>query len=220
MAVDTHAGLLEMVHNLGGVLNVSEMVDQLVNFMGESGSSPNHIVVRTACLQWVCMLMALSPEGISKSVTPLSSAAQDVQRDSNLLRDKILRPVLDTLRHSETEVVVAALKVLAQVMEGKALQPALLALDPASTSSEEAASTDNMFRQVTDKILDLFEEDRQLLEVRGQLIIRELCNHLDVRRLYVTVAQYIRNGEPKILKGLLIEQKNKPPHSAQKNYRK
>lgn len=34
-----------------------------------------------------------------------------------------------------------------------------------------------------------------MLESRGRLMIRELCRHLDPRRLYVTVARAIQQDE-------------------------
>mmetsp|Transcript_8624 Transcript_8624/g.19228 ORF Transcript_8624/g.19228 Transcript_8624/m.19228 type:complete len:764 (+) Transcript_8624:100-2391(+) len=209
MAVDTHAGLLEMVHNLGGDrVNVSDLVDELVTFMdkNQSGSNNNNnMAVRTACLQWVCMLLTLCPDGILSTAddlvvtSPSKKAGGEVQADvkkkevgKESMRDKILRPVLDSLRHSESEVVVAALKVLAQIMEGKT-EKSRLPSSLVDDSQAQARANESMFSEVSSKILNIFEEDRQLLETRGTLIIRQLCKHLDVRRLYITVAHYVRS---------------------------
>ena len=42
------------------------------------------------------------------------------------------------------------------------------------------------------RLLLVFSNERELLESRGRLMIRQLCGHLDPRRLYVTVARAIQ----------------------------
>jgi len=77
----------------------------------------------------------------------------------------------------------------AQIMEGSV------------TDEEDAADeqTDDLFTLSTTRLLQLFKRDfshlkrdRQMLEERGRLIIRQLCGHLNARRLYLTVARSIR----------------------------
>lgn len=45
------------------------------------------------------------------------------------------------------------------------------------------------------RLLLVFSKEREMLESRGRLMIRELCRHLDPRRLYVTVARAIQQDE-------------------------
>ena len=42
------------------------------------------------------------------------------------------------------------------------------------------------------RLLLVFSSEREMLESRGRLMIRQLCGHLDPRRLYVTVARAIQ----------------------------
>jgi len=160
MAVEVHQELLEMVDNLTDDVPVSVLVDKLLDSMQSKA-----MVVRTACLQWVCMLLSQSP-------------AQMLQHDS---LHKLFDPVFDTLLHPEDEVVVAALRVLARIMEGR------------DTSKDDMPleNSPDLFTDVTHRLLRLFASDRRMFESRGRVVIRQLCGHLDSKRLYVTVARAI-----------------------------
>eukprot|EP00928_Gymnodinium_smaydae_P043651 TRINITY_DN29203_c0_g2_i2.p1 TRINITY_DN29203_c0_g2~~TRINITY_DN29203_c0_g2_i2.p1 ORF type:complete len:331 (-),score=54.94 TRINITY_DN29203_c0_g2_i2:240-1232(-) len=79
------------------------------------------------------------------------------------------------------EVVAAALTVIAQVMEGRA---------PGQDDSQ-AGTPEDLFTVVTHRLLRLFAENRQMLETRGRLMIRQLCGHLNPRRLYIIAARAI-----------------------------
>ena len=49
-------------------------------------------------------------------------------------------------------------------------------------------SDDDGFYIFVKKLLLLFERDQRLLESRGSFIIRQLCLHLDVEKMYFTMA--------------------------------
>lgn len=175
MAVDQHSSLLEMVQNLSGGVPAGALVDRLVQAMHAKSS----MVVQTACLQWVCMLLSRSPEQLLQRGTLHS----------------VLTPIFETLLHPEDEVVVAALRVLAQIMEGR-------------TADEDVlphAAQEDLFAVVTQRLLRLFVSDRKMLETRGRLMIRQLCEHLDARRFFVTVARAIRQevGDPEFAQQLV-----------------
>jgi len=160
LAVEMNNGLLEMVQTLQEDIPVARLVDQLLASMQQRDS----MVVRTACLQWICMLL-----GQPKS---------QMRQRSTL--DRLFRPIFDTLLHPDDEVVVAALTVLAQIMEGRTPE-----------TDEVSEEGEDLFTEVTHRLLRLFAKERQMLENRGRLMMRQLCGHLDPRRLYITVARAI-----------------------------
>jgi len=165
MANEMNNGLLEMVSNLESVIPVDLLVEQLLDSIQKRDSN----AVRTACLQWICMLIAQSP-------------AQMLRRT---MLDRLIPPIFETLQHPDDEVMVAALRVLAQIMEGR---------NPEEDDIEDEHGS-SLFQVMAHRLLRLFASDRQMLESRGRLMIRQLCGHghLDPRRLYVTVARSIQN---------------------------
>jgi len=163
MAVEMNNGLLEKAHNLNSEIPVDRLVDKLI----ESMKSKESMVMRTACLQWVCMLIAQSP-------------TQTLKRDT---LHRLFSPIFETLLHPDDEVVAAALRVLAMIMEGRSC----------AEDSLPDENGDDLFTAVTHRLLHNFSSDRGMLETRGRLMIRQLCGHLDPRRLFVTVARAIQD---------------------------
>merc|ERR1712039_189816 len=51
---------------------------------------------------------------------------------------------------------------------------------------------EDLFTCVTHRLVGLFARNQGMLETRGRLMIRQLCGHLNPRRLYVTVARVIK----------------------------
>jgi len=162
MANEMNNGLLDMVSNLENSIPVDQLVEQLLNSIQVRDS----MVVRTACLQWICMLLVQSP----------------VQMLRRSTLDRLCDPIFDTLQHPDDEVMVAALRVLAQIMEGR---------NPEDDEIQDEHGS-NLFQVMSQRLLRLFASDRQMLESRGRLMIRQLCGHLDPRRLYMTVARSIQ----------------------------
>jgi len=171
MAVEVHQELIEMVSNLSSDIPVVPLVDKLLESMQSKGME-----IRTACLEWICMLLKKSP-------------AKMLHHDS---LHKLYEPVFDTLLHAEDEVVVAALQVLTRIMEGRdAIGEGDDAVAIVGATKEVRAEHLDLFTDATHRLLRLFASDRKMFESRGQLAIRQLCAHLDPKRLYVTVARAI-----------------------------
>merc|ERR1712113_102802 len=87
---------------------------------------------------------------------------------------RIYPPIFETLLRDDDEVVVAALRVLAQIMEGGTM--------PEEGLQDEDGDGD-LFTMIAHRLIRLFASDRNMLESRGRLMIRQLCGHLDPRRL-------------------------------------
>ena len=56
-------------------------------------------------------------------------------------------------------------------------------------------SEDGYFTSFMENLLQLFSTDRKLLEVRGNLIIRQLCMNLSPERIYKKLADCIEKEE-------------------------
>lgn len=164
MAIETNNELLELTHRFAHEMKVEPLVCRLLSHM-QTQASPQSVPQRTACLQWICMLLAQNP-------------AQMLQRD---MLHRLFSPLFGTLMLPDDEVVVAALRVLAQIMEGR----------DQKEDEKEDSEGDDTFTVVAKRLLKLFASDKKMLESRGRLMIRQLCGHLDPRRLYVTVARAI-----------------------------
>lgn len=110
-------------------------------------------------------------EHVSTRVTALSwiymlheKSPQDINKNIG----EILPALLKTLSDNADEVVLINLQVMARI------------------------SLDNtQFMRVLNAIVQLFLEDRMLLESRGALIIRKLCSLLDCTNIYVTLSTII-----------------------------
>ena len=60
-------------------------------------------------------------------------------------------------------------------------------------------SEDSYFKSFMVNLLQLFSTDRNLLEVRGNLIIRQLCTNLSPERIYRTLADCLEKEEVSIV---------------------
>lgn len=64
-------------------------------------------------------------------------------------------------------------------------------------------SEDGYFTSFMVNLLQLFSTDRKLLEVRGNLIIRQLCMNLSPERIYRTLADCLEKEEVKLLETIV-----------------
>lgn len=62
-----------------------------------------------------------------------------------------------------------------------------------SSSSEEG-----YFRSFMENLLELFSTDRRLLDIRGSLIVRQLCLSLGAERIYRTFSEILEREEVRL----------------------
>mmetsp|Transcript_108187 Transcript_108187/g.312659 ORF Transcript_108187/g.312659 Transcript_108187/m.312659 type:complete len:741 (-) Transcript_108187:145-2367(-) len=169
MAVENNNSLLEMARHVSSELPVDALIGQLKSSMRPSSRSRGCCVVRTDCLQWMCLLLSRSTDKALRMK----------------MMDNFGNAIFETLKGQDDEVVAAALDVLALIMEGRR--------DKDEDVRDEEGR--DFFDVVANRLLDLFKQ--QTLEEKGWLVIRHLCGHLDVRRLYTTVARAIQEAAAK-----------------------
>lgn len=95
--------------------------------------------------------------------------------------------LLKTLSDPAEEVVKKDLKLLTQIARN---------------------SEDDYFTNLMVNLLQLFSTDRRLLETRGNLVIRELCDNLSPERIYRTLAETIEKEEDVEFASIMIQHLN------------
>lgn len=94
------------------------------------------------------------------------------------------------------------LKTLSDIAEPVVIQDLQL-LSQLSKNSE-----DNYFSSFMVSLLQLFSTDRKLLEIRGNLIIRQLCINLKPERIYRTFADCIEKDEDIEFSSIMVQNLN------------
>jgi|EP00908_Phaeocystis_cordata_P025753 vacuole morphology and inheritance protein 14 len=70
------------------------------------------------------------------------------------------------------------------------------------------APTEEHFGPLVEHLLHLFRRERVLLEKRGALIVRQLCEHLAPRKVFVTLAGGLRSEEDLEFASQMVQQLN------------
>lgn len=209
MAVDLNNSLLELSGSLGDGLPVTELVTKLRDRLrppppGRQLGAPaaatgsedptGLVVVQVACLQWICLLLADSPQ-------------QMLQKET---MKELFMPIFENLMHPHDQVVIASLRVMAQIMEAHPVEELTIedffqdrCVD--TFTAPRAPGPVDLFTKIVERLLLVFSSEREMLESRGRLMIRQLCGHLDPRRLYVTVARAIQQEPNKDFAQKLVQ---------------
>lgn len=103
------------------------------------------------------------------------------------LHDGTFPVLLKTLSDSAEAVVIQDLQLLSQLSKN---------------------SEDNYFSSFMVALLKLFSTDRRLLEIRGNLIIRQLCINLSPERIYRTFADCIERDEDIEFSSIMVQNLN------------
>ncbi|OAP58530.1 hypothetical protein AYL99_07620 [Fonsecaea erecta] len=175
-----------------------------------------------------------SPEGSSEieqsppEVTPRSTAAPSPQPMADLDYAAAVNALTLQFLNEHEETRVAALSwliMLHRKAPKKVLAfndgtfPALLKTlsDPAEAvvtrdlqllSQISKNSEDGYFTSFMVALLQLFSTDRKLLEIRGNLIIRQLCINLQPERIYRTLADCIEKDEDIEFASIMVQNLN------------
>ena len=120
------------------------------------------VPTKLSALKWVNMLM------------------EKRQRDMNNFVQDLLPVLLRTLSDPSDQVVLLNLQVLSRIS---------LAQREEMEGALEKDKEEAQFQLVLNAILDLFAQDRHLLETRGSLIIRKLCVLLNAKSVYIKMAE-------------------------------
>lgn len=204
MAVDLNNSLLDLAHRLGESLPVQALVAKLSELLVAQGKRPEGegpMVVHIACLQWICLLLSDSPAAMLRKET----------------LKELFMPIFESLLHPNDEVVITALRVLAQIMEAKPVEEELCIEDllpeeecttagsASASSSTGSEKRSDLFTVIVHRLLREFSTHQEMLESRGRLMIRQVCGYLDPQRLYVTVARAIQQEKDRAFAQKLVQ---------------
>lgn len=131
------------------------------------------------------LTMELLSEHIGTRVAALQWINMLHQKDATEMNKSIgdlLPALLKTISDSADEVVLINLQVLARI------------------SLDEV-----QFLRVLNSLVELFQEDRLLLESRGALVIRKLSSLLDPRDIYISLASILSDRSDLEFVGLMVQ---------------
>ncbi|KAF8475720.1 vacuolar protein 14 C-terminal Fig4p binding-domain-containing protein [Kalaharituber pfeilii] len=103
------------------------------------------------------------------------------------INDGTFPALLKTLSDSSDQVVKRDLQLLSQISQN---------------------SEDDYFTLFMVNLLSLFSTDRRLLETRGNMIIRELCTHLNPEKIYRTLADILEKDEDVEFASIMVQNLN------------
>jgi vacuole morphology and inheritance protein 14 len=193
VAERTNDDLLQLVRDTNGEFELRPLLETLTNELLEKEDVPT----KMASLQWLNMLK------------------EKRMQDMHTYTVNLLPVLLRTLSDPSDAVVLLDLQILSRI--------SLTAPNDATTSMVENATNisdlnplfvdkeekhrdsptliseprEAQFQLVLNAILNLFAQDRQLLETRGSLIIRKLCVLLNARAVYIRMAETLSSYESK-----------------------
>mmetsp|Transcript_30458 Transcript_30458/g.46463 ORF Transcript_30458/g.46463 Transcript_30458/m.46463 type:complete len:804 (-) Transcript_30458:91-2502(-) len=124
--------------------------------------SKEDVRTKMAALRWINMLMEKRTNDMAEHV------------------EKLLPILLRTLSDPSDAVVLLNLQVLSRIS---------LAHREEMEGAKESEKEEAQFQLVLNAILNLFAADRNLLEIRGSLIIRKLCVLLNAKSVYIRMAE-------------------------------
>ena len=138
------------------------------------------------------LLETLTNELLEKEDVPTKMAAlgwinmlmEKRKTDMNEFTETLLPVLLRTLSDPSDTVVLLDLQVLSRI--------SLAHKDELGFVEE---TEESQFQLVLNAILNLFAQDRQLLETRGSLIIRKLCVLLNAKAVYIRMADTLSSFE-------------------------
>ena len=167
--------LLALVRDTKGPFALPPLLETLTKELLEKEDVPT----KMAALRWINMLM------------------EKRKSDMDVFAEDILPVLLRTLSDPSDPVVLLDLQVLSRISLSNSRSDeendAKSGKQPESV--EPVRTEEAQFQLVLNAILNLFAQDRQLLETRGSLIIRKLCVLLNAKSVYIRMANTLASYE-------------------------
>ena len=154
--------------------HVNFALKELLDTLTKELLNKDDVPTKMAALRWINMLM------------------EKRKKDMNNFIEDLLPVLLRTLSDRSDAVVLLNLQVLSRIS---------LAQGGDKGTAASGETEEIQFQLVLNAILNLFAQDRQLLETRGSLIIRKLCVLLNAKSVYIRMAETLSsyehvNGQP------------------------
>lgn len=170
VAERTNDDLLTLVRDTEGEFDLQPLLETLMQELLEKEDVPTKLAV----LRWINMLM------------------EKRKMDMNAYIEELLPVLLRTLSDPNDQVVLLNLQVLSRISLARRTDSQEVDIPGIETDEE---TEEARFQLVLNAILNLFAQDRQLLETRGSLIVRKLCVLLNAKSVYIRMADALASYE-------------------------
>ncbi|GKY98408.1 hypothetical protein MPSEU_000798300 [Mayamaea pseudoterrestris] len=167
MADKTNNDFSNLVRDTTSPFELVPLLNTLTNELLEKEDVPT----KMAALRWINMLMEKGSTGMREYT------------------ESLLPVLLRTLSDPSDAVVLLNLQVLSRISLASNTSN-IRGMPQLPKETEEA-----QFQLVLNAILNLFAQDRQLLETRGSLIIRKLCVLLNAKSVYIRISDTLSSLE-------------------------
>jgi len=161
VAERANSDLLGLLRDTKNDFELEVLLETLIKEMSQKDDVPTKVAV----LKWVNMLL------------------EKRKRDIDVYIDRLMPPLLQLLKDQSDSVVLLTVQVLSRI--------SLPQIVPDGSISRDSPRDEAQFEMVIKSILALFNNDRNLLETRGSLIVRRLCVLLNAKSVYLVMADII-----------------------------
>ncbi|GAA5857686.1 hypothetical protein JCM8547_004330 [Rhodosporidiobolus lusitaniae] len=190
---------------------------------------------RVAALEWLTMLHQKAPrkilagdDSISSSTRSRPVPSQDSSRQNTSSTARQRNPsasstssglsialLLKMLSDPSERVLRYDLQLLAQIATTTTSPSPFPSQNPSSPPSYNShhpqpppPPEEDYFPALMSSLLELFSTDRKLLETRGSLVIRNLCEFLNAERIYRTCAEILERDEDLDFASIMVQNLN------------
>jgi Domain of unknown function (DUF3434)./HEAT repeat. len=161
VAERANSDLLALLRDTKNDFELEVLLETLIKEISQKDDVPTKVAV----LKWVNMLL------------------EKRKRDIDVYIDRLMPPLLQLLKDPSDSVVLLTVQVLSRV--------SLPQIVSDGSVSRDSPRDEAQFEMVIKSILALFNNDRNLLETRGSLIVRRLCVLLNAKSVYLIMADII-----------------------------
>jgi vacuole morphology and inheritance protein 14 len=161
VAERANSDLLALLRDTKNDFELEVLLETLIKEMSQKDDVPTKVAV----LKWVNMLL------------------EKRKRDIDVYIDRLMPPLLQLLKDQSDTVVLLTVQVLSRI--------SLPQIASDGSKSKDSPRDEAQFEMVIKSILAVFNQDRNLLETRGSLIVRRLCVLLNAKSVYLVMADII-----------------------------
>ena len=205
VAERTNDDLLQFVRETKGEFDLRPLLETLTTELLEKEDVPT----KMASLRWINMLKEKRMQDMhayTVNLLPVLLRTLSDPSDAVVLLDLQILSRISLATSNDTPSTVTETVITTSSNELPSVSASASATNsdkeekgpdsPSSLSSQQEPK-EAQFQLVLNAILNLFAQDRQLLETRGSLIIRKLCVLLNAKAVYIRMAETLSSYESK-----------------------
>jgi vacuole morphology and inheritance protein 14 len=194
VAERTNDDLLQLVKETKGSFDLRPLLEALTSELLEKEDVPTKI----SALRWINMLMEKRMQDMQTftvNILPVLLRTLSDPSDAVVLLDLQVLSRISLAVANETAHSAHGRTTLTTSSSPSKLVDGEINVDRSSNDGLFSETEDAQFQLVLNAILNLFAQDRELLETRGSLIIRKLCVLLNAKMVYIRMAETLSSYE-------------------------